>query len=447
MSQLVCLGRHTVTGLLCASGRQFFDWSADHRLFSRERVDTGALFDPVVRGVLLSIPKDKPLVVGVDDTLLKKSGKRTPGVSWRRDPMGPPFQVNLIRAQKVIQVSAAVPQGPKASPARMIPIDFKMVEKPVKPGRRASADEWRAYRDLSRELSLPKQASRRIASIRDKIDCEGEKRREMVVVADGGYTNSNMLKHLPQRTTFIGRIRADAKLYRPPLPQTKVRLGRKRLYGERSHTPEELRQDDSVSWERVKVFAAGKVHSFKVKTVSPVLWRAAGPQPLRLVVIAPLSYRPRKSSKILYRRPAYLISTDTDMPLDRVIQYYVWRWDMEVNFRDEKQLIGVGEAQVHSKASVESAPAFAVASYAMLLIAAHRAFGEGDVPGAVPPPKWQSPKKIRPTTRDLIGQLRAELWGEAIGKSNSSGFTSRPPHVTKPSKSMPDLVSAVLYAA
>ena len=66
-------------------------------------------------------------------------------------------------------------------------------------------------------------------------------------------------------------------------------------------------------------------------------------KPRRLVVIAPVAYRPRKGSKLLYRQPAYLIRTDPDLSLERLVQYYLWRWDIEVNHRDEKQIIGVGQ--------------------------------------------------------------------------------------------------------
>jgi hypothetical protein len=85
------------------------------------------------------------------------------------------------------------------------------------------------------------------------------------------------------------------------------------------------------------VSAAGSVHHLKVKTLAPLRWRSAGQHhTLRLVVIAPLAYRPRKGSRLLYRRPAYLICTDPSLSLKKVIQYFLWRWGIEVNFRDEK---------------------------------------------------------------------------------------------------------------
>ena len=52
VSQLACLGAHTITGLLWTAGKQHRDWSADYRLFSRDRWDAQRAFDSVVAGVL-----------------------------------------------------------------------------------------------------------------------------------------------------------------------------------------------------------------------------------------------------------------------------------------------------------------------------------------------------------------------------------------------------------
>ena len=152
-------------------------------------------------------------------------------------------------------------------------------------------------------------------------------------------------------------------------------------------TPDGLRQDDNVPWQEVTAFAAGKVHTFRVKTIAAVLWKKTGAQcPLRLLVIAPVGYRLRKGSKVLYRQPAFLICTDPDLPLDQLLQDYVWRWEIEVHHRDEKQLVGVGEAQVRSPQSVDRQPAFAVAGYALLLPAAARAARSPSGAGFLAPP-------------------------------------------------------------
>jgi hypothetical protein len=49
-----------------------------------------------------------------------------------------------------------------------------------------------------------------------------------------------------------------------------------------------------------------------------------GAQDARLVVIRPLAYRPRKGSRLLYRNPVYLLSTDPELPIDRLLQSCLW---------------------------------------------------------------------------------------------------------------------------
>jgi len=41
------------------------------------------------------------------------------------------------------------------------------------------------------------------------------RQRQLLVSGDGSYTNRTVLRQLPERTTFIGRIRKDAKLFQP----------------------------------------------------------------------------------------------------------------------------------------------------------------------------------------------------------------------------------------
>jgi hypothetical protein len=133
LSQLVCMGRHTITNPMTTSGRQFVDWSADYRLYGKERIDCEQLFAHICKEVI-NLNGKRPLVTALDDSLLRKTGKKIPGVKYARDPMGPPFQVNFVRGQRVIQMSGALCEGPQA---RMIPVMFRDASTPDKPKRLA----------------------------------------------------------------------------------------------------------------------------------------------------------------------------------------------------------------------------------------------------------------------------------------------------------------------
>jgi hypothetical protein len=95
-SGLACLGRHTISGLLCTAGQQFVDWSGAYRLFEQERLDLDALWRIPRHDVLTELPASAPVVALIDDTLVRKRGQHISGTSWRRDPLGPHFTDNFI---------------------------------------------------------------------------------------------------------------------------------------------------------------------------------------------------------------------------------------------------------------------------------------------------------------------------------------------------------------
>ena len=443
------MGRHTVTGLLTTCGLAFQDWSAEYRLFSRHRLPVEDIFAVIRRAVLAELSPQAPFTVAIDDSLLRKTGLRIPGVAWRRDPLGPHFQTNFVRAQRVLQFSASAPLSEGSY--RMVPILFQHAPTPTKPSSKAPQQEQQNYLQAAKAARISVMAAQQIVTLRQRLDAEPNGfQRPLLVLVDGGYTNRTVLKPLPDRTTLVGRIRKDAKLYFLPAPLSCAKQpGRPRRYGVPAPTPEQLRTDESTPWTPIEVSISRTVHTLRVKRLGPVLWRTAGLRhTLQLIVIAPLGYRLRKNSKLRYRQPAFLICTDAVLDLYAVLQGYVPRWDIEVNFREEKTLLGVGQPQVRNAQSVQAVPALQVASYAMLLLATLRAFRAAGKPDLLPPPKWaaDSPPP-RFSTQRAINQLRAEVWGRGPGVSNFSDFAALSTPNAKPEKLAPDLRSAVLYAA
>jgi hypothetical protein len=416
---------------------QFEDWTGAYRLFEKERMDRQSLFASVMEATLERLPQDAPLVVAMDDTLVRKRGKKVHGAAWKRDPLGPPFHTNFVWGQRFLQLSAVLPDKDCLGRARGIPIDFIHAPSAAKPKKGASAMEQAEYR---RQKELMKVTA--MGAVRLKELAGQTKGRQVVCAVDGGYTNKTVFREIPEKVTLIGRIRKDAKLYTVPDEGMSSGRGRPRWYGERLPTPEGLRQDESVPWTKVEAYAAGTQHQFNVKTMPAVRWEGSGERTMQVVVIRPLAYRPRKGAKLLYREPAYLICSDSEMPLEEVLQAYLWRWEVELNFRDEKTVLGVGEAQVRHPSAVEAVPAFIVASYAFLLLAGER----NGKAVTLRPPKWHPPKEgDRMTTQQMQGVFRAELWNLGT-ESNKTGFDSAIRKTRTAFYSNNALKSAVCYA-
>ena len=437
--------------MLSAAGREQHDWSADYRIFSRGRFQPSDMFGLVEDRLLERLPEGQAVVTALDDTKLRKTGTKIPGVSYQRDPMSPPFHTNFIRAQRFAQLSMMMPldvNDPAA--ARGFPIRFRHAPPPPRPGAKASPEQLAAYRRLQKTQNLSVAGLEIIKDCRSGLDSRGAAERTLIVSVDGSYTNRTVLKDLPARTTLIGRIRKDAKFSFPPSGQPG--RGRRRSYGDDAPTPEAVLKDDTIPWSKVRVWASGKYHDCEYKTITAIQWRKAGPHRLlRLIVIRPLGYRLTAHSRLLYRQPAFLICTDPDLPLQTVIQDYFWRWDIEVNHRDEKQLIGVGQAQVRSALSVELVPTFAVASYSMLLLASAQTHGFDATQPTFTVPKWRRRSvalQNRLTTGQMLVDLRQSqnLDTPAGSLPNFDHFEDRVARHKKCSKSLISHQQAIAYA-
>jgi DDE superfamily endonuclease len=450
ISQLLCLGRHTVTNLLCTAGRQGVDWSADYRLYSQDDWQVEGLFAVVLRQVAMRLPPGRPLVLAMDDTHLKKTGRHIPGAGYRRDPLSPAFACNLIWAQRFLQVSAALYDTLGPAAARCIPLAYEHAPSIPHPRKADPPEKWKEYRRQRKLKNLSTQGLERLRRLRQQMDAMPEAAgRRLLVTVDGSYTNKTVLRGLPPETTLIGRVRKDISLFAPAW--SKSRRGElRRRYGSPLATPEQLRRDEAVAWHGVRAYAAGAVREFRVKTLSPVLWKKAGPQQvLQLMVVAPLGYRLRQNSRLLYRQPAFLLCTDPQLPEDELLQYYLWRWGVEVNHRDEKQIVGVGQAQVTNERSAWRQPALAVFSYALLLLAAADTWGVAALDATVPLPKWRSRHPGTMSTQQMVQQLRKEAWAYALNDlaQSNDDFVIGAAEATKPSKLCDSLASAVLLGS
>jgi len=415
--------RHTTSAAICTLGRQFDDWSADYRTFSRSPWDPQVLFDPVIdHAIPLLAPRPAPVIAAMDDTACKKTGRRIPGVATVRDPQSPPYHVNLIRGLRFVQVSIMIAPPHGDGPARSLPVRFQPAPPVPKPKKNAPPQEWEEYKKLKKAKSLAQIGLSTLISLRNNLDQWPDTHtRNLLSSVDGSYTNQVLLKGIPPRTTLIGRIRQDADLHLPLDKNIKAN-GRPRKYGPKAPTPKEVLSDDSIPFQEVPCFAVGQIRDFKVKVFGPIFWSKAGhDKPLLLVVIKPVGYRLRKGSKLLYREPAFLICTDPDLDLKTIVQAYVYRWEIEVNHHDEKSVIGVAQAQTRNPQAVDRQPQLQVAAYSLLLLASILAHGFERTGDYLPLPKWRG-ESPRPSTADLVNLLRQQILGHTFSADHKITF-------------------------
>ncbi len=406
LSNLLCIGRHWITRLLCATNRDQRDWSGDYRVFSRSPWSVCDIFKPAIRRCLALLDgKDDFICIAGDETKIKRAGRKVKRSRWMRDPLSPPFRPNFIKGMGYIQFAVILPLHRIAKvTARSIPVFFMPVESLEKPKKKASAEEKAAYNKAKKKNTMCDQAVEHMKNLRKAFDREGACSRIILFTLDGGFCNRKVFKTQLERCRVLARCRKDAKLCFAANDPTHPR----KKYADEKFTPESVRKDDSIPYRSGQFFIGGKYREIRYKEVHNVLWqRVGGLRKLRLIVLAPIPYRLSPNSQANYRQPAYLLTDANDQNILKLIQAYVDRWEIEVNHRDEKQQMGVGDPQVWNDASVDRLPAFIVASYAFLLLASLETYGAKRTDEYLRPPKWQH-RRTRPSCQDLLALLRKE---------------------------------------
>jgi len=103
--------------------------------------------------------------------------------------------------------------------------------------------------------------------LRIELDQLGEENRKMLLAVDGSLCNRTIFGEQLDRTEVVGRCRKDARLCFP-VPE----IGR-RKYSEKKFSPEAVRQDDSIPWQKTRIHFGGAWRDIRYKEVNNVLWQ------------------------------------------------------------------------------------------------------------------------------------------------------------------------------
>jgi hypothetical protein len=401
------VGKRTITRAIGFHGNSQKDWSADYKTFSRSPWEPRNLFNPILEAAIQQ-EKLERIVLSVDDTRVWRNGKKVPQTQWHRDPLGPAFQTNLRWGHRFLQASLVLPlyQGETPTSSRAIPVRWEMAPVVKKPGKKASPAQIQEYQREKKAKNLSRQFVTLLEELREHLNQTGHAGKSMITTVDGSFCNSTVFTHdwEKSKVTIVARCRKDIVLCK------RAREKGPRFYGKTKFTPQQVRTRACLApWKTAEIFHGGCPRDVAYKEISDVYWQGGAKQrPLRLIVVAPVGYRTSKNGRKYYRQPAYLLTTDLETPAAILLQAYFDRWGIEVNHRDEKEILGVGEAQVWNEKSVTKVPALLVAMYSWLLLAGLACYGPTRTSEYALLPKWRR-AATRPSCLDLVTLLRKQL--------------------------------------
>ena len=370
----------SVCGMLAGAGLGgVWHHSRAHRFFAAARWSADEVGLTVLRlAVGWLVPARSPVVIAVDDTMFRRSGRKVHAAHWAYDGSRrvAPGSPQVSRGNTFV-VAAVVVMLPFLQRPAALPVAARLWRKggPAKPA-------------LACEL---------IGLISSAPACRG---RAVRVVGDGGYICS-ALRSLPPGVTLTGPLPRHACLYEvhPELDNPLLRRhrrGRPRTRGARIGTPADLAA--VVAGQDAAVTRYGKTARVTVREhrcLWPGVWRSV---PVRVIIVTEPG-RPGLS----------LVTTDPRTPAAAVVSRYASRWAIEVAFSDAENITGAGEARNRVPRAVERTVPFALFTQSIVIIWYHLA---GHHPSVVRGRREKAPwyaTKTCPAYADMIARLRRVL--------------------------------------
>jgi hypothetical protein len=267
-----------------------------------------------------------------------------------------------------------------------------------------------AYQQAVKKHNLSRSSVTSLQELRQSADAAGLHSRTILAVGDGSFCNRTLFRQPLDRIEILARARRDCRLCHA------ATTGGRRFYSAELFTPDQIRQNESLPWQQVRIFHGGQWREVRYKEVPSVYWRNGGAKrPLRLLVVAPVPYHSGKGKRKYYGEPAFLLTTDLHRSAALLLQAYFDRWQIEVNHREIKDTLGIGQAQLRNPRSVPRQPAMLVAAYSALLLAGIQVFGDTRSEAFPALPHWRRNAR-RPSCLDLVTLLRQEV-ASASGSS------------------------------
>lgn len=324
----------------------------------------------------------KTLLLAIDDTTHKKTGRKVDGARVCRDAVRSTGSETVFCWALQYLPLCLVYHPPWGGEPLAIPVNIR----------------------------LNRKNGQGVTMLDHAVDMLGELARwlpehDFRLVADGAY--APLAGRLPVRVTLISRLRADAALYELPAPRKPGERGRPRLKGARLPKPSELAKTVSAGeWTALQTCERGNIRE-RLLYVRQVLWASVSKKPVLLIISRDAAGR---------EAPDFFFSTDvTDSPALAVSDFSD-RWAVEDTFRNVKQYLGAEHPQSWKDIAPERAGAFSYLIYGAVWLA--RLEREGEKTATIQR-EWYTEKNAV-SFLDALADARKQLWGERIRAMSSS---------------------------
>jgi hypothetical protein len=415
-------GKRTVSAALRVMGLgQTEHFQRYHRVLNRA-VWSGREVSHVLLGVLVrTFVPSGPLVIGVDETLERRWGKKIAAKGVYRDPVRS-TQERFVKSSGLRWVCLML-LVPVPWAGRVWALPFLSV---LAPSERYAAQHGKQHKKIT---DWARQA---LLLVR-----RWWPEREIVAVADSAYASLRLLascrRFLPKPVTFITRLRLDAALYDPAPPRRAGQLGRPRLKGERLPNLSVVAEDPGTAWAGATVndwYGCGE-RTVEVASATAVWYSTGLPAvPIRWVLV--------RDPQGAFATQA-LLCTDLGTDPEQILRWFVLRWQIETTFQEARRHLGIETQRQWSEMAIRRTTPALLGLFSLVTLLAHQRMVRSI--RAVRRAAWY--RKPCPTFSDAIALVRKELWAQ--GTFRDSPW--EPDTVKVPRAFVEHLTETLCYAA
>jgi hypothetical protein len=385
---LLSLHRRTVSAALRAMGRDGSPaFARYHRVLNRARWSARAAAHVLLGPLVAAFAPSGPIVIGLDDTLERRWGKRIAARGIYRDAVRSSHG-HFVKGSGLRWVSLSL-LAPIPWAGRVWALPFLTV---LAPSERFAQQRGRRHKkltDWAKQALL--QAARWLPS------------RRVVAVTDSGYAALDLLAAVRHRVGVVTRLRMDARLFDPAPPRTPHTIGRPRIVGLRQPTLVRRLTDPATRRQTVTVagWYGGKDRAVEIASGTAV-WHHPG------LPVVPLRWMLIRDPTGQFR-PQALLCTDLSAAPADILAWFVRRWATEVTFQEARRHLGVETQRQWSDQAVARTTPVLLGLYSLVTLRAHELRRARRLRPSTA--AWYA--KERATFGDALAIVRRSLWAEA----------------------------------
>ena len=423
MGAILATGRRTVSSALRAMGldheKRFHRY---HRVLSHASWSSLKV-SRVLLGLLVEmfVADGDPLIVGIDETLERRYGKKISARGIYRDPVRSTHE-HFVKSSGLRWVCVMLlVEIPWAGRVWALPFLSALA-----PSERYAAKRGKRHKKIT------EWAWQLLLVLRRWYP-----HRKMVAVADRAYASLKLLdqcRRLSDPITFVSRLRLDAALYEPAPPRRPGQIGRPRLKGERLPNLSVVAEDPNTAWEPTEIANWYGSEDRTVEIASQTaIWYSTGlfAVPVRWVLI--------RDPEGEFKTQA-LLCTDLEADPKKILSWFVMRWQLEVTFQEMRRHLGFETQRQWSELAIRRTTPALLGLFSLVSLFAHQRMRQSA--GALRrQTAWYH--KRHPTFADALALVRKELWASAT----FHGSPAQSDTIKVPRAYLERLTDAVCYAA